>query len=173
MFYISFEGVQLYILLFQNLKDFMKAEFKVITESDFKESESVLLFNTERSWCYGIIFNEEISFKFGWQSDLITPEINEVSENVYSLGIDLNFAIIDFNKNSIVTNLLLDYFFYLTKLYEDYLYVITELSIIRIELVTFTIIETLYLPDIFKEIVFDKNRIEVKCFNDEIAYFVI
>ncbi|WP_154652532.1 hypothetical protein [Flavobacterium rivuli] len=151
----------------------MKVEFKAISESDFRETGSILLFNTERPRCYGIIFNEEISFKFGWQSDLITPEINEVSENVYSLGIDLNFAIIDFNKNSIVTNLLLDYFFYLTKLYEDYLYVITELSIIRIELVTFTIIETLYLPDIFKEIVFDKNRIEVKCFNDEIAYFAI
>ena len=151
----------------------MKAEFKVITESDFKESESVLLFNTERPRCYGIIFNEEISFKFGWQSDLITPEINEVSENVYSLGIDLNFAIIDFNKNSIVVNLLFDYFFYQTKLSEDFVYIITELSIIRIELVTLTIIETLYLPDIFKEIVFDKNRIEIKCFNDEIAYFVI
>lgn len=151
----------------------MKVEFKAITESDFKNNHSTLIFNTERSRCYGVIFNKEISFKFGWQSNLIIPKINEISENVYSLGIDLNFVIIDFKKNIIILNLLLDYFFYEAKLYEDFLYVITELSIIKIELVTLKLIETFSLPDFFEGIIFDKNRIEVKCLNDEIAYFFI
>ncbi|MNY79972.1 hypothetical protein D3C86_2208390 [compost metagenome] len=57
------------------------------------------------------------------------------------------------------------------KLHEDFLYVITELSIIKIELVTFSIIEAFSLPDFFEEIIFDKNRIEVKCSNNEVAYF--
>ncbi|MXN91055.1 hypothetical protein GR160_07415 [Flavobacterium sp. Sd200] len=151
----------------------MKVEFKVITESDFNKMDSELIFNTERPRCHGIIFNKEISFKFAWQSDLIIPEINEISENVYCLGIDLNFAIIDFKSNLIISNLLLDHFFYGSKVYEDFLYVITELSIIKIELVTFRLIETFHLPDIFKGIVFGKNIVEVKCWNDEIVYFNI
>lgn len=151
----------------------MKVEFKAIVESEFKKIDSALIFNTERSRCYGIIFNEELSFKFGWQSDLIIPEISRMSENVYSVGIDLNFTIIDFKENIIISNLLLDYFFYETKLHDDFLYIITELSIIKIELITFRLIETLYLPDIFVEIKFDNDRMQVKCFNDEIVYFSI
>ena len=96
-----------------------------------------------------------------------------MSENVYSVGIDLNFTIIDFKENIIISNLLLDYFFYETKLHDDFLYIITELSIIKIELITFRLIETLYLPDIFVEIKFDNDRMQVKCFNDEIVYFSI
>lgn len=151
----------------------MKVEFKAINESDFKIMDSALIFNTEHSRCYGLIFNEEISFKFGWQSEIVFPKINQISKNVYSLGIDLNFAIIDFEKNNIISNLLLDYFFYETKLFEDFLYIITELSIIKIELITFKVIETFPLPDYFEGIIFDKNGIEVKCSNDEIAYFSI
>lgn len=149
----------------------MKVQFKAINESDFKEWDSRVIFKTEHPRCYGMIGNENYSFKFGWQSDIIIPKVNQILESTYSVGIDLNFAIIDFKKGTIVFNLLLDYFFYEMKLHEDFLYVITELSIIKIELVTFRIIETFSLPDFFEEIIFDKNRIEVKCSNNEIAYF--
>lgn len=151
----------------------MKVEFKAINESDFKVSDSEVIFNTEHSRCHGIVFNEEISFKFGWQSELIIPKVDLISEGVYSLGIDLNFAVIDFEKNKIVFDLLLDYFFYEIKVQKDFLYVITALSIFKIELGTFRIIETFLLPDFFEQIIFDKKRIEVKCSNNEIAHFQI
>ncbi|PWB18304.1 hypothetical protein, partial [Flavobacterium sp. HTF] len=149
----------------------MKVEFKLITESIFNELKSEIIFNAETPRCYGMIGNENYSFKFGWQSEIIIPKVNQILESTYSVGIDLNFAIIDFEKGTIVFNLLLDYFFYEMKLHEDFLYVITELSIIKIELITFRIIETFSLPDFFEEIIFDKNRIEVKCSNNEVAYF--
>lgn len=149
----------------------MKVEFKLINESIFNELKSEIIFNTETPRCYGMIGNENYSFKFGWQSEIIIPKVNQILESTYSVGIDLNFAIIDFEKGTIVFNLLLDYFFYEIKLHEDFLYVITELSIIKIELVTFRIIETFSLPDFFEEIIFEKCTIEVKCSNNEIAYF--
>ncbi|WP_374173053.1 hypothetical protein [Flavobacterium tructae] len=149
----------------------MKVEFKLINESIFKELKSEIIFNTETPRCYGMIGNENYSFKFGWQSEIIIPQVNQISENVYSVGIDLNFVVLDFERNITVLNLSLDYFFYEIKLHEKFLYVITELSIIKIELVTYKIIEEFSLPDFYEEIIFDNNRIEVKCSNNESAYF--
>jgi hypothetical protein len=149
----------------------MKVELKLINEVVFNELNSKTIFNVERPRCYGILANKDYSYKLGWQSEIVNPKINEISDNVYSIGIDLNFAIIDFEKGNVVLNLPLDYFFYDTKLHNGFIYVITELLIIKINQMTYEIIEKFDLPDFFDEIIFKDDTMEIRCLNDEIVYY--
>lgn len=149
----------------------MKVELKLINEVVFNESNLTTIFNVARPRCYGILVNKDYSYKLGWQSEIVNPKINEISDNVYSIGIDLNFAIIDFEKGNVVLNLSLDYFFYDTKLQNGFIYVITELLIIKINQMTYEVIEKFSLPDFFNEIIFNNNTIEIKCLNDEIVCY--
>jgi hypothetical protein len=149
----------------------MKVELKLINEVVFNESNLSTIFNVARPRCYGILVNKDYSYKLGWQSEIVNPKINEISDNVYSIGIDLNFAIIDFEKGNVVLNLSLDYFFYDTKLQNGFIYVITELLIIKINQMTYEVIEKFSLPDFFNEIIFNNNTIEIKCLNDEIVCY--
>lgn len=150
----------------------MKVELKLINEVVFNELNSKTIFNAEGSRCYGILANKDDSYKLGWQSEIVSPKINEISNNIYSIGIDLNFAIVDFEKDNIVLNLSLDYFFYETKLHNGFIYVVTELLIIKINQRTFDIIEEFGLPDFFEEIIFKDDIIEIKCLNEEIVCYV-
>lgn len=149
----------------------MNVKLTIISESDYLESNSKEIFKSDNDKFYGIIENKNCNFKFGWQSDIVKPKINELSENIYSVGIDLNFAIIDFKKDNVILNLSLDYFFYETKLHNGFIYVITELLIIKINQMTYEIIEKFGLPDIFEEIIFKENTIEIICLNNEIVYY--
>lgn len=149
----------------------MKVELKLINEVVFNESNLTTIFNVERPRCYGILVNKDYSYKLEWQSEIVNPKINEISDNVYSIGIDLNFAIIDFEKGNVVLNLPLDYFFYDTKLHNGFIYVITELLIIKINQMTYEVIEKFSLPDFFNKIIFNNNTMEIKCLNDEIVRY--
>lgn len=149
----------------------MKVELQLVNEVIFNELNSKTIFKAEHSRCYGILANEDYSYKLGWQSEIVNPKINEISDNIYSIGIDLNFVIIDFKKDNVVLNLPLDYFFYDTKLHNGFIYVITELLIIKINQMTYEIIEKFDLPDFFDEIIFKEDTMEIRCLNDEIVYY--
>jgi hypothetical protein len=143
-----------------------------IKEFDFNSLNYPILFGDKTTnRVFNLISFGDYRFKFGYQSENVNPKINEISKNIYSLGIDLNFAIIDFEKNKVILNLVLDYYFYEAKLHNGFIYVITELLIIKINQITFETIEKFALPDIFMEIIFKGDKMEIKCLNNEIVCY--
>ncbi len=145
----------------------MNAKLKIINKNLFEASQSTLLFKIDRPRIFAIFKYSHTSFKLAWQSDLIQPEIDNLIDNIYSIGIDLNFAIVDFEKDNIILNLELDYFFYGIELHRGYLYLITELVITRIDLVTYKIHDNIWLPDFFTNMVFTNDHIEITCISGE------
>lgn len=118
--------------------------------------------------CFAVLSNSQYTFKFSWRSDLIMPEIMEVGAGIYSLGIDQNISIIDFNTNIILLNLELTYFFYEVVVL-NFIYVITELELLRIDKHSFNVVEEIGLPDIFVEMSVHNNKMEIKCMDGSIV----
>lgn len=140
-------------------------KFEKITESEFKLLKAPELFhNTLGNICYGkIAFPNEINYKFSWQSDLIQPEIIEIKPGIFSIGIDLNITLIDTTKNVMILNILLNHFYYETLIFQNNIYIVSQLEIIQMDFNTLKIIKTHDLPDIFETIIFGEDKIEVAC----------
>lgn len=150
----------------------MKASIKEISESEYKKSDVLVLFEDELTdRVFGLISNGVNEYKFGWQSTLIKPIIKFINDNYCSIGIDLIFVIFDFNTGRILQKLSLDYYFYDIKLFNGFLYVITQLEIIKINIADLTIVEIYPLPDYFESIEFNEKVIVVKCIGDEVVEF--
>ena len=133
-------------------------EIKEISESDFNNLKLPVLFEdklTDR--VFSLISNGIKEYKFGWQSTLIKPIIKFINDNYCCIGIDLAFIIFDFNTGRILKKLSLDYYFYDAKIFNEFLYVITQLEIIKINITNLTIVETFALPDYFESIKFNKK----------------
>jgi hypothetical protein len=141
-----------------------------INEQEFNNLNIQILFsnnnNTDR--CFGIITNHILSYRFSWQSDMIQPLLTKVKSGIYSIGIDQKFAIVDFNLGAIVFYLELNYTFYDTKIFDNLIYLNTELEILIIDSVTFEVIKEYPLPDIFGEIIKTNEKITVRCLDNSI-----
>jgi len=140
-------------------------EFNKINEEEFNKQNVPTLFKEDNERAnnnYAIISVCKLGFQFAWNSS-IEPIILEVNSNIYCIGIDQHFAIINFNSNNIIITLNLFYNFYDTKIFKEWIFVITELEIIKIDKTTFKILENYELPDFFEKITFSEGQIEVKC----------
>lgn len=145
----------------------MKVFLKKIEEKDYNKMESKILFSDKVSnKCFGVINNGIIEYRLSWYSDLVEPVITNLSPNVYSIGIDQNFAIIDFEKELILLKSNLDYNFINVKILFGFIYLITELEITKLDRITFNKLEEYGLPDFFEEIILQNNHIIVKCLGD-------
>ncbi len=146
----------------------MEIQVKQISKSDFNELSCYNLFEnklTDKAW--GIVTNGVYSCKFGWQSDTLTPFILKISEEVCLIGIDQSLVLFDFFKKQEIFKVSLDYFFYEAIINREYIYAITELEILKIDLKFYKIVERYELPDYFKKIEFNKNSIKIHCVGDE------
>ena len=129
----------------------------------------VLFENKLTDRVFGIISNGINEYKFSWQSTIIKPKVIDVDDFRCSISIDLVFLIFEFLTGKILLQLTLDYFFYDTKIYNGFIYVITELEIIKISTKDLLVIERFALPDYFENIEFNEEIILVKCVGDEIV----
>lgn len=148
----------------------MQVSIKEISESDFNNLELPVLFEdklTDR--VFGIISNGVNEYKLSWQSTVSKPKITVIDNFRYSIGIDLVFVIFEFLTGKILLQLSLDYFFYDTRIYNEFLYVITELEIIKVNTKDLLVVETFALPDYFESIEFNEKTILVKCVSDELV----
>ncbi|EOR96429.1 hypothetical protein ADIARSV_0332 [Arcticibacter svalbardensis MN12-7] len=59
------------------------------------------------------------------------------------------------------------YNFYDAKIFNDWLFVITELEIIKVDIKTLKVIGKYALPDFFEEMEFNHRIIEIKCSGGE------
>lgn len=126
-------------------------DLREISEINYKNSNLPILFETKQTdRMFGMISNNKQSFKFGWQSTIVKPIIKEVSKEVYAIGIDLNFIIIDLNLVKIKLKLELSYFFLNLVFYDDFIIVITELEILIISLINCSLLKNISLPEIYE-----------------------
>jgi len=74
----------------------MKVWIEKVTEADFYKMDIPVLFNDKMtSRCFGVITNGNQSFGLSWQSDLILPELVGVDSDIYTVGIDQDFCIVN------------------------------------------------------------------------------
>jgi hypothetical protein len=148
-----------------------KVYIEEIDNNLYKESKARVLFQEEQdSNKYAIVSNNIYEYKLSWHSQLINPDLVYIRPNIYSIGIDNYFAIIDFQNDKIALNLRLMYFYYKTIIYNNYIYLITELELIKIEILNLKELKRIFLPDIFVDITFN-DKLEIKCANGETYYF--
>lgn len=141
----------------------------MISEYDYNNLELPILFEnklTDRR--FGLFSRGESKYKFAWQSETIEPKINFINNFLCSIGVDLVFVIFDILTGKVLVKIPLDYFYYDTKIYNSFLYVITELEIIKISISNLNVVDTYSLPDYFESIEFYAEKIIVKCVNDEV-----
>jgi hypothetical protein len=147
----------------------MNIELTEISESNFQELNLPILFEDKLiDRMFGVLSNGKNKYKIGWQSTDIKPTITIVINTLCSIGIDLTFVIFDFDKGEIHLKLFLDYYFYNTIMYNGFIYVITQLEIIKINISDLTVATTCALPDFFESIHFDKGSVIVRCVDNEI-----
>jgi len=142
-----------------------------ITKEEFENLKTPILFtekNAEANNNLASISNGINGFRIAWNSD-INPILLLVSRNIYAIGIDQHFAVVDFESQAVLLNIDLFYNFYDIKIFSGFIYVITELEIIKINLLSYTLVETYPLPDYFENIEFNDRGIEVKCLGGEIV----
>lgn len=101
--------------------------------------------------------------KFSSQSQFVKPILLSINNQYYALGIDLVFCIFD-NKGCLKLSLVLDFFFIDTKVNESFIYVLTELEIIKISIDDFIVRQIISLPDVLEDITFSDNLIKIKYF---------
>lgn len=145
----------------------MNFNFIELTFEDFNKLNVPLLFGSEfEARCFGTIKNEKIQYKLAWQSTGIKPLIKYIGNDICSIGVDLFFVIINSATGDIGLNLLLDYFFYDSKVNNEYLYIITELEII--EVLDSKVFRRISLPDFYSEMEFEEKVLRIRCINDQI-----
>jgi hypothetical protein len=148
----------------------MNIELTDISDSDFKNLDIPTLFedkHTDRT--FGVLSDGRNEYKLGWQSDNIKPVIKWINTLLCSIGIDLVFVIFEFTTGRVLLKLSLDYFFYDTKIYNEFIYVITELEIIKINITNLAVVEIYSLPDCFESIEFNERNIMVICVGNEVV----
>ncbi|HEY5751394.1 MAG TPA: hypothetical protein VIU12_35290 [Chryseolinea sp.] len=150
----------------------MQVELIEVEKEDFANVDCEILFANVLADRKHVMLSkgEDPKYKFTWQSDLIKPELTEIADDVFSIGIDLNFAIVNIETRNVLLNVSLDSFFYYTTTLGDSIYVIAEVEIMKIDKHSYVIIHRYGLPDIFEEMKVVNDRIEVKCFGEQTVY---
>lgn len=143
----------------------MRVAMSHIPKDEFYSLRLPVVFNdksTSRS--FGVIaIAGKPCFKMAWQSDLVEPVITEIRNDVVSIGIDQNLAIVNFTTNAILLNVELTYNFLTTEVLNERILMATELEVLEINSTSFEILHTYLLPDLFEEFVFENGTAEVRC----------
>lgn len=143
-----------------------------ISEINYKSSTLPVLFEDERTdRMFGIISNNIHSFKFGWQSTNIKPVVKEVSKEIYAIGIDQNFILIDLNIVNIKLKLKLFYFFYNLVVYDTFMIVITELEILIVSLINYNLLTSISLPELYENMETNGKNLKFTCIDGSYVDF--
>jgi hypothetical protein len=142
----------------------MNVKLHSITKEEFENDKSPILFGDNiTNNRYALFEGQTHHFRLAWYSELVKPDIFEINQLVYAIGIDQHFAIVNFSTHHVILTLTLSYNFLTTKSFGNWIFVITELEIIRIDKNNLRVVEENALPDLFESMFFKQNEIEVKC----------
>ncbi|WP_413512771.1 hypothetical protein [Myroides odoratus] len=119
---------------------------------------------TDRAFATILINN--VVYKFAWGSDIVKPVIKIINNQYCTIGIDLEFIVINMIENTVIDRVKLNFFYYDTQVFNNFLFVITELQILKMSKQSFKIIDKIDLPDIFESFDVTDQGVLVTCFND-------
>ena len=147
----------------------MNTKIELISEFDYNKSLFPILFeNKLTDRIFGMFSNGLNFYKFGWQSTIVKPNVKFIDDIRCSIGIDLIFVVFEYTTGKILLKISLDYFYYDTNIFDNFIFIITELEIIVLNILDLNIFKTHSLTDIFSSIEYNNNNIIVKCINDEV-----
>ena len=147
----------------------MDIDFFEVTESDYSKLDRPILFeDVTADRAFAVISDGENQYKFGWQSPLVKPKLVPVSGPFWSIGIDLTFVVVDFDKGLVCLRLDLNSFFHDAKVSGGAVYVATTMEIIQIDIDSLVVVKTYDLPDSFETFEIDEMSLAVKCVNGEV-----
>ena len=147
----------------------MEVNYNKLNEIEFANLDFPILFNDNLySKCYGTLFSNLLGFKFGWRSELLDPIVQQIDENIYTIGIDQNFTIIDFNNNTVGLNMNLLYNFHDLLNSKTHIAICTELEVILVNKLKYNIDQIIELPDFFEEGRIEEGRIIITCTNQNV-----
>ena len=141
-------------------------------KEDFSLSNTTVLFDDElyaNTFCICTYNNKH--YKFSWASRTIKPEIHELRENVFSIGVDQVFLIYDFSTDRALLKCHFFSYFYESLIIGEKLIIICELEYSVVDLNTCTVVGSDAFPDIFVKCEVLGDRIKVDCmsgYNSEI-----
>ena len=146
-------------------------EFKIneITEADYNSLDAKELIKADGLIQYNHFIKViacQQSFKLCWQSDSIFPDIYKIDDNIFFIGIDLDFLIFDLLDSKAKLSVKLDSYYIEHLLFDKILIVITELDIYMINTQSIVIDSVIHLPDVFSHIEFDNYIARVSCMED-------
>jgi hypothetical protein len=143
--------------------------FNIITKTKYGISKGRIVFdNILLNSRFGEIYCNEHLFKFGWNSENIIPKIIEINNNVYAIGIDQYFAIIDFNTGYICLNYDLFYNLYDLKVHQNNILIATELEILILNKFNYSILKKVPLLEFYDDIDFDNNKFKIRTIDGNI-----
>lgn len=111
--------------------------------------------------------------KIAWSSDLLLPQFFKISNKIYTIGVDQNFAIYDFEEKRRIMFFNLMFLFYEMVEFGIYILVATELEIVMVDIQKYKIIDIIPLPDTYKKIEINGNIIKIYCLNDRFIKYQI
>lgn len=144
----------------------MNIELRKISKAEFKNLKTPTLFeDTVYDRAFGVVSDGKNEYKIGWWSDgYVQPEIKLIDTNICTIGIDLVFIIFEFNTGRIRLKLSLSNYFYYTRIFNGFLYAISEFDIFKINIKNLDVIETFAISDIYTGIVEESDSyFKVKC----------
>jgi hypothetical protein len=143
--------------------------YEKISRPEFDSSNFPILFqNVKYARSYGTITDSDCCFRFSWRSDLIEPEIKDIGGYHYSVGVDQNYCLIDIQTKKTILDLELFFSFLSSELHNDFIFINTEMEVIRIckkDLTT----EEIDLPDFFSELTYVNGEVQAKCVDGTIV----
>lgn len=142
---------------------------KKVSLVEFEHDSSPILFGSiAKDRVFSILTIKNKSYKLSWQSELVEPVVKIQDDSICMVGVDLNFAIFNFHTSEIFLNLQLEYFFCTIKFHGNSMYIITEMEVIKIDVMSFDIIDRIILPDLFMKFYIDNGNSIIECFGGEL-----
>lgn len=122
------------------------------TQREFLDSKSLLLFESKDfSQAFGEIALNKVKFKLSWESDLLMPHVLKMDRDIYCVGIDQNFAVVNMRSNEVLFSILLNEYFMTATVVDSNIFVASELQVIALSMKTFTVEKVINLPEIFSD----------------------
>lgn len=152
----------------------MNVVFKQISQSEYQSRDIPVLFGDEMfDRCFGTIsdYTGEI-YRLGWRSELLKPDLYMVGDRAFCVGIDQDFAIVGLADKKVYLYLKLAYFFYQVRQFKNFIFVITELGILLIDMMVYKVVRKYGLPDIFRSMsIRDNGDMMVRCLDGNCLSF--
>lgn len=142
------------------------ADLQQLSKAQYASLGAPVLFeDPENDQFYGLLEHGAFKFKFAWIRELVAPVIKWLDHNICIIGIDKNFAVVNFQTGEVLLSLPLNTYFVDCYILENTILVITQLEIFKISTTTYEIVTTFDLPDFFVSIEILGDIFKVRCFD--------